>query len=442
MLKVGFAQRDITPELGLQIPGNFKIRPADGIIDPLYARACVIDDGKTTMAFCVMDILLVTGYAISMIRKRASESTGIPEENIWVAATHIHTGSPTDRKTGVPGSWDEDNIIITAKKTADAIFMAWSNRVEAKIGYGCQDEYAVAFNRRYYMKDGKLGFFPKVLCPDVDRPAGPIDPQVAVLRVDNMEGEPIGAIVNFAVHADVVGGTKYCADYIGELARTMKKVYGEDFGVVFMNGCCGDINHIDVIGGTNLPLGKQHIKMGRILAGDAIAILERTATSEAVELGTANTEFHGTRRRPSDEDYKWALETIENEDATIIDRRYADQWKNMYENPLSDPDLKVNACSIKFLEPMKNGEIPGDVALCSMPGEIFVEIGLELKEKSPFANTIICELANGYFGYIATSKAIDEGGYETRINMSTNMGKDTGSQLIENQLKLLNSLKK
>jgi len=91
---------------------------------------------------------------------------------------------------------------------------------------------------------------------------------------------------------------------------------------------------------------------------------------------------------------------------------------------------------------MKNGEIPSDVALCSMPGEIFVEIGLELKEKSPFAHTMICELANGYFGYIATSKAIEEGGYETRINMSTNMAKETGSQLIENQLKLLNSLKK
>jgi len=442
MFKAGFAQVDITPEFGLHIPGYFNTRIADGIVDPLYARACVIDDGKTPLAFCVMDIIHVSRYSTGLIRKRVAELTEIPEMNIMVGATHTHTGSSTDRKTGAPGSWNDENVILTAKKAADAIIMAWNKRVDAKIGYGCQEEYGVAFNRRYYMQDGTLKTNPGVLNPNVVKSASPIDPQVGVLRVDNADGEPIGVIVNHAVHPDVVGGTKYCADYIGELARTMKKVYGEDFGVVYMNGCCGDINHVDVLGGTNAPRGKQHLKMGKILAGDAIAVLERTLTSDAVELGNANTEFHGTRRRPSAEDYKWALETLKDENATTVNRSYANAWKRMYEEPIPDPDIEVQSCSIKFLEPMKNGKIPGDVALCSLPGEIFVEIGLELKEKSPFAHTMICELADGYFGYISTKRGIEEGGYETRINMSTNMDKETAPQLIENQLKLLNSLKK
>jgi len=442
MLKAGFSQVDITPEFGLHIPGYFNTRIADGIVDPLYARACVIDDGETPLAFVVMDIIHVSRYSTDLIRKRVNELTGIPEGNIMVGATHTHTGSSTDRKTGVPGSWNDENVILTAKKAADAIVMAYNNRVDAKIGYGNCEEFNVAFNRRYYMKDGSLKTNPGVLNPNVERSASPIDPQVGVLRVDNADGDPIGVIVNFSVHPDVVGGNKYCADYIGELARTLKKVYGDSFGVVYMNGCCGDINHVDVLGGTNLARGKQHLKMGKILAGDAIAVLERTATSDAVTLGTASTEFHGTRRRPSDDDYKWALETLADEAASVVDKSYANAWKRMYEEPIPDPDIEVQSCSIKWNEPKKNGEIPGDLAICSLPGEIFVEIGLELKEKSPFANVMICELANGYFGYISTKRGIEEGGYETRINMSTNMDKETAPQLVENQLKLMNSLKK
>ncbi len=442
MLKCGFAQVDITPEFGLHIPGYFNTRISDGIRDPLYARACVIDDGITPLAFVVLDIIHVSAASTKLIRERVAQMTGIPEMQIMCAGTHTHTGSSTDRKTGGPGSWSNENVIITAKHAADAIVMAWNKRVDAKIGYGCQDEYNVAFNRRYLMKDGTLKTNPGILNQNIERVASPIDPQVGVLRIDGADGEPIGAIVNFSVHPDVVGGTWYCADYIGELARTLKKVYGEDFGVVYMNGCCGDINHIDAIGGTNLPKPRQHIKMGRILAGDALAIIERTHTYSDVTLGNANTTFEGHRRRVSDDDYKWALETIAENKAGYYDMYYAKCWKDMYEEPLADPVIEVHSCTIKFNEAAKTGVIPGDVAICSLPGEIFVEIGLELKEKSPFAHTMICELADGYYGYISTKKGIEEGGYETRINKSTNMDKETAPSLVNNQLKLLYTLKK
>jgi len=442
MLKAGFAKIDITPEFGIQIPGYFGIRPADGIIDPLYARAVVLDDGICPLAFVVMDILHVSAASTKMIRDRVSAATEIPHDNIMVGATHIHTGSSTDRRTEAPGSWDEANIVLTAKKTADAVITAWNKREDAKIGYGSKDEHNVAFNRRYYMKDGTLKTNPGVLNPDIDRVAAPIDPQVGVLRVDYADGRPMGTVINYAVHPDVVGGTKFCADYIGELSRTLKKIYGDDFGVVYMNGCCGDLNHIDALGGTNLPLGKQHLRMGKMLAGDAMNVFEFTQTSDNVTLGTASTIFHGTRRRVSDADYAWALKAKDDENLSAVDRYYARVWTEMYEDPIPDPDIEVQSCSIKWNDPLKNGTVPGDLAISSLPGEIFVEIGLELKAKSPFANVMICELANGYYGYISTKKGIEDGGYETRIHKSTNMDKETAPQLIENQLKLMNMLKK
>ncbi len=440
MLKCGFAQVDITPELGLFIPGYFSKRQADGVIDPLYARAFVADDGETVLAFVVMDIIHVSAKSTAMIRERASKATGIPEANIMVAATHIHTGSSTDRNSDVSPA-NMSNVIWTATRTADAVTEAYNNRVDAKMGYGDCLEFNVGFNRRYMMKDGTLKTNPGVLNPNVEKSASPIDPQVGVIRVDNAEGQPIGAVVNFSVHPDVVGGTKYCADYIGELARTMKKVYGESFGVVYMNGCCGDINHVDVLGGTNLPRGQQHLKMGKILAGDAIAALERTLTTDAVKLSTASTVFHGTRRRPTEADYEWAKKTLADPNASQVDKSYAGAWVDMFENPIPDPDIEVQASVIKFKELYKTGKSRGDVAICSLPGEIFVEIGLEIKKKSPFEHNIMCELANGYYGYISTRRGIELGGYETRINKSTNMDKETGPQLVTNHLKLLNQLR-
>lgn len=440
MLKCGFAQVDITPELGLEIPGYFNVRVADGVIDPLYARAFVADDGETVLAFVVMDIIHVSAKSTAMIRERASKATGIPEGNIMVSATHIHTGSSTDRNNEVSHA-NEKNVIWTAQRTADAVIEAYNNRVEAKMGYSDCMEYSIAFNRRYLMKDGTLKTNPGVLNPNVEKSASPIDPQVGVIRVDDTAGNPIGAVVNFSVHPDVVGGTKYCADYIGELARTMKKVYGESFGVVYMNGCCGDINHVDVLGGTNLPKGQQHLKMGKILAGDAIAALERTLTTSEVRLSTTSTVFHGTRRRPTAVDYEWAKATMQDPNASTVDRSYANAWIDMYENPIPDPDIEVQASVIKFKELYRTGKSRGDLAICSLPGEIFVEIGLEIKEKSPFEHNIMCELANGYYGYISTRRGIEMGGYETRINKSTNMDKETGPQLVSNLLKLLNQLR-
>ena len=440
MLKCGFYAVDMTPKFGLNIPGYFYSRTADGIRDPLYARACVFDDGENIFAAVVLDMLYISTPSVKKIRERVNSFTGIREDCIMVACTHTHTGPPTDRYA--PNA--HDSAECTAQiicNAADAIIMAYNDRKEARIGFGSTNEYSVAFNRRYYMKDGTFKTNPGLLNPEVDRVASPIDPEVGVLRVDNADGEPMGVIVNFAVHADVVAGTKYCSDYIGELDRTLKKIYGDDFGVVFMNGCCGDINHLDVLGGSNLPRGKHHLKMGRILAGDTVSVLEAVQTVGGVGLKVANGGFNGTRRRPTKENYEWALGILAQENPSDIDKSYANSYKSMFEEPLADPYVELMAVRFEFTEALRCGTVPGDIAICSMPGEIFVEIGLDLKAKSPCAHTMICELANECYGYISTAAGIEQGGYEAKISKYTNMEKDTAELLVSTHTALLNELK-
>jgi len=440
MFKCGFARVDMTPKLGLHIPGHFAIRPADGVLDTLYARACVMDDGTTVVGIAVLDLIYMSASTVNSIRRRVNEFTGIPEQNITVACTHTHTGPPTDRHKD-NGPLNEENTARIIERAADALITAYNNRTDAKVGFGNCEEHNVAYNRRYYMKDGSLRTNPGILNPDVDRPASPIDPEVGVLRFDNADGEPIGAIVNFAVHADVVKGTRYSGDYIGELDRTLKKVYGEDFGVVFMNGCCGDLNHNDVIGGNNLPAGKHHLRMGKILAGDTISTLELILTTDKVTLKAANGSFKGRRRRVTEEDYKWALEVLAKEDATFRDRSYASGYKKMFEEPLADPIVELTDFVLCFDDKYRNGKDYEDVAICSMPGEIFVEIGLALKAESPYKHTMICELANDIFGYISTAKGIELGGYEAKISTYTNMEKETERQLVDTHVAILNGMK-
>src|SRR5690554_5997301 len=115
----------------------------------------------------------------------------------------------------------------------------------SKIGTGRGYVDNIAFNRRYFMKDGSVKTNPGVLNPNIDKPAGPIDPDVLVMKIEDMDGNILGAVVNFACHLDVVGGNEYCADYAGELSKTLKSFYGKDFITLFLTGLSGNINHIN-----------------------------------------------------------------------------------------------------------------------------------------------------------------------------------------------------
>src|SRR5690606_5821101 len=96
-------------------------------------------------------------------------------------------------------------------KAADAAVLAYAQRREARIGAGSGTVEGIAFQRRYWMKDGTLRTNPGIGNPDVDRPAGPTDPELTVVRIDAADGTPLGIVANYACHTDTVGGTEFSA---------------------------------------------------------------------------------------------------------------------------------------------------------------------------------------------------------------------------------------
>ena len=249
MFKCGFYEKEITPPLGCFLPGYFNLRQGSNVKDRLYARAAVIDNGNTKVAFISVDTCALTDKGkLKRIKNRIFEYTKIPEENILIGATHSHTAIPylgynrdENAMENQKGYWE-----VAEKLIADCAILADIRLKEAELSFGEGEVEGISFCRNYIMKNSTPRTNPGRLNPDIIKPAAEIERKLPVLFAADSEGVPFGAIVNFSCHADCVDGTEYSGDYVSELSIQLKKEFGPDFVTVFLQGASGDINHFDV----------------------------------------------------------------------------------------------------------------------------------------------------------------------------------------------------
>jgi neutral ceramidase len=290
-------------------------------------------------------------------------------------------------------------------------------------------EGEVSFNRRFWMRDGSVSWNPPKLDKNIIRAAGPIDPEIGFLYFETPDEKPITTIVNFALHADTVGGTKVSADYAGQLARLLGEYKGSEMLTLFALGACGNINHRDVFWRDRQKGINEAFRIGSVLAGainrswddlkpfDPGAIQVR---SELVNLPLAPI---------TDGDVMQANE--------VFKRVNAPQTKFM-EQVKTFQVLDVQARQGRPLEvEVQVITIGRDVAFVSLPGEVFVELGISIKKASPFPYTMIVELANGSVGYIPNKSAYPEGNYEV---VSARCAAGSGEMLVTAAAKMLGAM--
>jgi hypothetical protein len=414
---------DITPPLGSTMPGYFDDRKATGIKDRLYAKSCVIESEGNCLALLVLDTLFVHPYVTDEVRRRVQESVGIAGAAIMIAATHTHTGGPVFTTTFL--SADQGYLELLAERATEAIITAYHARKEARIGYGMGQEGDIAFNRRFWMKDGSLRTNPGVGNPDIHKVEGPIDRDVLVVRIDDANGNPIGIISNYTCHTDTVGGTEFCADFPGQLSAVLKKTYGESMVSLFFMGASGNINHVDVTG--RWPRSSDTYKiMGRILAGEVIRVREKIRTETDLQIEVDQQMFMMDYRLPLAEDIAAARLCLENPSATQNDLAFAAELLNSLH---CEPQAHVEVQAFKL----------GQMAFVGVPAELFVEFGLQIKEQSSSPFTMINELCSGHVvGYICPQEAIDHGGYEPRITSNSRIPGDMGNRIVESALSMVN----
>jgi neutral ceramidase len=441
-LTVGAAAVDITPPAGFRMAGYFNERLSTGTHDPLLAKALVIGDGKTRAAVVCCDLIGIGPDVAAKARRLVSEETKFPGEHVMVTATHAHTGpmywgalrshlrARAIEKNGSDPHEPIDYSDFLARKVADAVSAAALDSKAAKLSAGVTEQTGLSFNRRFHMKDGKVQTNPGKLNPNIVRVAGPIDPDVGVLLFRSDEGgTPLVSLTVFALHLDTVGGTEYAADYPYYLAKRLKREHGDGFVSLFGNGTCGDINHVDVTHDRPQKGHGEAERIGNTLAGTVIDGLPKLRAVEDVQLAVASqtviadTPQYSTERV---EQAKRDMAKIGTRETPFLEQVETCRILNIAERGGKLP-LEVQAI-----------RIADDVAIVGLPGEVFVELGLEIKRASPFATTLVIELANDDPAYIPTKKAFAEGSYET-VNSCVTPG--AGEALVEAATKLLEELK-
>ncbi|MBI4660936.1 MAG: hypothetical protein HY735_19045 [Verrucomicrobia bacterium] len=451
VLKAGFAERDITPAIGSEIPGGYGKAFHKSFHDPCKVRAAVFDDGQKRVALVGTDSLIIPRHLVLAARRLIQERCGIPPGAVMIGASHSHSSGPIGFVQ--PGEYDHASELVkklayekspcadpkyvdlVRDAIADAVCAANDTRAPVSTSFGTGLEDTVAFNRRLRMKNGLTFSHPGRGNPEILDYAGPIDPQVNVIGAWLRDGKLAGCIVNYTCHATTSPGG-ISANWIYYLEKTIRGYYGPEVVVVFLQGACGDITQVDNLSPhADWPGDRMAQLVGGSVGAEAIKVLLRSASGTNAIIAATQKVWPIRRRVPSPEHLKQALETVQKSEREACAALWTFAKETLLLDALiaRDPQVEVEVQAIQV----------GPSVFVSNPAEFFVQLGLEIKKQSPFPMTSIVELANGCVGYVPTEEAFgpNGGGYETRLTSYSNLEVTAGTQMARAGVELIRSMK-
>ena len=427
MLLCGFAERKINPEIGSRIPGNFLPPASLGIHDDLMTKVVYFNDGEKSTLMVVADFVEMYRSEALPIRQYLAKETGIPLDAVLFAGTHTHSGGMV---LGFPPftytKADPDYLKLIRDRSLEAANEAIQKAEPVQIGFGVGKEEGVSFNRRFIMKNGKTKTNPGFRNPEIVRPEGTRDPDVAVLRVDDLEGKPLGVIVNFAAHGTAHTAPYFSADYPAGISEMVKTVLGEDVVSLFFNGACGNVITFDAeekgISKAVATAPDYYKTMGRIIGLEALKTREKIQYMDSAKVDYSVETLAIGRRLPSKEDYEEVMQYLNTPgEKKPREEYYASGTKVMYEDPEKDQPMPADVQVISV----------GGVRICAFPAEMFYEYAIDLKTREKDEKIMVATIANGVLGYIPTHRAFANGGYEPSLGYTSRCEENCGDRLVE-----------
>ncbi len=419
-LRAGAARMDITPPVPTPLAGyppiglwagsptdhqgyTGRTGPFDGVTTPVYARAVALDDGERTAVVVAMDVCVVERSFTERVRHAANERWGLPPEAVTLAASHNHSGPDYS------GTWEAAPAAVEQfvfERVVGAVDRAMQRRQPARIGRHDATLPGLTANRR--------------------DPSRPTDPHVPVLRIDGVDGAPIAVLYSFACHPVLVGprNRKINGEFPGVASGVVEHALG---GVaLFLNGCAGNINPrafpyaearnvievsraLAAAGSARdiRTLAEAH-RFGHVLGGTVLAAAADTDTDENGEVRYWRREVEAPVKRGSDlEDYLRHVPHTE---------RAADRLR-------ATTALHTEVGAIHL----------GPLTLLTMPGEPFVEIGLDLQQRVEGDGAVSGSIrpigySNDYPGYLLPPDQYRENRYET---VATALAVDGAAAIID-----------
>jgi len=423
-LRAAFAEADITPPVGIMKVGWLKELVAEEILDPLFARVAVFECEGEQIAFVQLDTLSVRWSQVDDIRRRVSAQHGFPGEHIMVSATHNHAWPALTSAGDVRR--DEAYAERLTQRIVEVFGRALAQMQPAQLGFGSCCEFGVGYNRRVILRNGVVrthGNFsdPLALCYE-----GPVDPEVCVIAARTRsaartaEGEPLGALVNFACHPTHHGAAgALSAGYPGVLVATMKE---SGWPVtLFLNGAAGNIHTANPAAGGADPGMEQ---AGQRLAEDALRVIGGMEFREGVKLASRKATAQLPYREVTEAERTGpAPGAARGVDPAIYERAIPRLEERIRQRGTQPAEVQVH-----FLD---------EYALASAPAEYFVQFGLRIKEEAWPRHALIVGFANGMVGYLPHREAFLRGGYEATFTDSSRMAPEAGDLIADCAIALI-----
>jgi neutral ceramidase len=420
-LRAGAVQVDITPPVGGRMDGyGAREGGSLGVHDPLLAQLLLLQSGADQLVLISMDLLGVTLDLAQRVRQGIEQAIGVPGRCVMVTCTHTHSG-PAGFLPGLPGIPSTPDVELqqmVERQLVGAALWARERLEPARLGVGRGRAEGIGRNRN-------------------DPEKGTVDDEVIVLRVDNAADQPLAVITNYGCHPTVLGyqNRLVSADYPGATRATLRRIY-PDTVFMYMNGASGDVS-------TRFTRRSQSFaeveRMGRMLAGEVLKIMQLIDTKESATLRAAVAPVElKFRPFPSVEEgqrkveqARDALQKLQAQGAASGEIRRA---FTRLEGAMGQTEMaRVFAGQSQRSSEVQVLEI-GPLALVGLPGEPFTQLVLEIKQQSKRPWTAVVSYANDETGYFPDAKAIADDTYEALISP---YGIAAGDALRETALRLL-----
>jgi hypothetical protein len=419
-VKAGFGQADITPAVPCHKIGWIKDVVATRILDPLRAKALVLEEGGAGLGFIALDTLSIRWTQVERIRKGIS-ALGFPGGAVMISTTHNHAGPAVAHE----GDVDRDEAYLDGlvDRSVAAFREALDRRTEAEVGFGRSVELGVVVNRRVVYRDGLVRTHGSLNHPDALFVEGPVDPEVAVMVVRATGGAVLGATVSYALHPTYHGDDEcITANWPGVMAARLAAR-----GVpvtLYLQGTQGNMSTGDPVHPGQEP-GMESV--GQAMADAATRALEGVTFAPHPKLRASSEIVSLPYRQASEDEWHGRIRGAQ---------RFVDP--EAYERAIPRLRRKIRE---------RNGVKPAQVqalgiddhVFVGLPGEIFVQLGLAIKERA-YPMRAHPVMANGMLGYIPHLDAFRRGGYETTFTAGVDMAPETGDLLVDAAVRQVRAL--
>ena len=462
MLRMGFGRVDTTPAPGLRMAGTPPWPPAEAVQGPLQGRVILADDGMTRVAIACLHLMAIPAAEATALRERLAGISGLDPAAVMIACSHTHAAPFTFLGMGAEEPAVFGYLDLVYDRVAEAMTAALADLRPVELTAGRIQVPGWAFNRRAILANDQVATHGSTWEPGFVRLEDEADEELQVLFAREPGGgarvpSGRGGLVGFACHPTVMEAHPlYSSDFPGVLARELEARHGGMFG--FLLGASGDTANLDPADrDPGRWFGWEHAqRMGRALADRADEALAAGHAMTGDRVRFASTVLRIPQRRVTPEQAETARWYLEEAPADLDERAFTRRLTG-HDHVFGEVPPRANERHVRELlgmwewqrragtrELIEDVEVQafaiGGVAVAALPVELFTVFGRQIKAESPFADTFLATMANGWAGYVPTVEAFARGGYEPLLPYQSRLIPEAGDLMTTAALDLLTQL--